>query len=90
MKYSSNSCPTFKTESHTHTKVILQIKPQLKIELEAFGRMFWFLQNDEKEFNLDKFKPKSMLNPRNENDAISIYISSLEEKLMSTEILNGK
>ena len=52
--------------------------------------MFWFLQNDEKEFNLDKFKPKSMLNPRNENDAISIYISSLEEKLMSTEILNGK
>ena len=49
-------------------------------------RLKWFFRNHEKEFNHDKFKPKSTLNPRNKDAAIEIYLSSLEEKLMSTEI----
>ena len=68
-------------------------KAKLKIELEAFGRMLrlkWFFRNDEKEFNPDKFKPKSTFNPRNKDAAIEIYLSSLEEKLMSTEIPKDK
>ena len=58
-------------------------KAKLKIELEAFGRMLrlkWFFRNDEKEFNPDKFKPKSTFNPRNKDAAIEIYLSSLEGK----------
>ena len=68
-------------------------KAKLKIELEAFGRMLrlkWFFRDDEKEFNPDKFKPKSTFNPRNRDDAIEIYLSSLEEKLMNTEFPKGK
>ena len=68
-------------------------KAKLKIELEAFGRMLrlkWFFRDDEKEFNPDKFKPKSTFNSRNKDAAIEIYLSSLEEKLMSIEIPKGK
>ena len=68
-------------------------KAKLKIELEAFGRMLWlksFFRNDEKEFNPDKFKPKSTFNLRNRDAAIEIYLSSLEEKLMSIEIPEEK
>ena len=68
-------------------------KAKLKIELEAFGRMLrlkWFFRDDEKEFNPDKFKPKSIFNPRNKDAAIEIYLSSLEEKLMSIEIPKDK
>ena len=68
-------------------------KAKLKIELEAFGRMLrlkWFLRDDEKEFNHDKFKPKSTFNSRNKDAAIEIYLSSLEEKLMSIEIPKDK
>ena len=68
-------------------------KAKLKIELEAFGRMLrlkWLFRNDEKEFNPDKFKPKSTFNPRNKDAAIEIYLSSLEEKLMSIEISKDK
>ena len=50
----------------------------------------WFLRNDEKEFNPDKFKPKSTFNLRNKDAAIEIYLSSLEEKLMSIEIPKDK
>ena len=42
--------------------------------------------NDEKEFDRNKFKPKSTFNPRNKDAAIEIYLSSLEEKLMNIEI----
>ena len=68
-------------------------KAKLEIVLEAFGRMLrlkWFFQDDEKEFNLDKFKPKSTFSSRNEDAAIEIYLSSLEEKLMSIEIPKDK
>ena len=43
-----------------------------------------------KEFNPNKFKPKSTFNPRNKDAAIEISSSSLEEKLMSTEIPKDK
>ena len=65
-------------------------KAKLKIELEAFGRMLrlkWLFRNDEKEFNPDKFQPKSTFTPRNEDAPIEIYLSRLEQKHMSTEIL---
>ena len=32
-----------------------------------------------KEFDRNKFKPKSTFNPRNKDAAIEIYLSSLEE-----------
>ena len=53
-------------------------------------RLKWFFRNDEKEFNTDKFKPKSTFNPRNKDAAIEIYLSSLQEKLMSIEIPKDK
>ena len=59
-------------------------KANLKTELEAFGRILrlkWHFRNEENEFALDQFKPKSSFNPRNKDAAIEIYISSLEEKL---------
>ena len=68
-------------------------KAKLKTELEPFGRMLrlkWFFWNDEKQFNLDKFKPKSTFNLRNKDAATEIYLSSLEEKLMSIEIWKDK
>ena len=46
--------------------------------------------NDEKEFNPGTLKPKSTFNPRNKDAAIEIYLSSLEEKLMSNEIPKDK
>ena len=68
-------------------------KAKLKIELEAFSRMLRlkrFSRNEEKEFNPDKFKRKSTFNPRKRDAAIEIYLSSLEEKLISTEIPKDK
>ena len=68
-------------------------KAKLKTELETFGRMLQlncFFGMMKKEFNLDKFKPKSTCNPRNKDTAIEIYLSSLQEKLMSTEIPEKK
>ena len=66
-------------------------KSKLKIKLEAFGKMLrfkWFFRDDEIEFNPHMFKPKFTL--RNKDAAIEIYLSSLEEKLMSTEIPKNK
>ena len=68
-------------------------KAKLKIELEAFARMLrfkWFFRDGEKEFNPGKFKPKSTFNLRNKDAAIEIYLSSLEEKLISIEIPKDK
>ena len=59
-------------------------KAKNKTELEAFHRILrlkWHFRNEENEFALDQFKPKSSFNPRNKDAAIEIYISSLEEKL---------
>ena len=68
-------------------------KAKLKLELEAYDRMLhlkWYFRNDEKEFDRNKFKPKSTFNPRNKDAAIEIYLSSLEEKLMNIEIPQSK
>ena len=68
-------------------------KAKLKRELEAPGRMLrlkWHFRNEEKDFDPEKFKPKSTFNPRNKDAAIEIYMSSLEEKLMEIEIPKDK
>ena len=68
-------------------------KAKLKMELGAYGRMLhlkWYFRNYEKEFDRNKFKPKSTFNPRNKDAAIEIYLSSLEEKLMKIEIPQSK
>ena len=68
-------------------------KARLKTELEVFRRILrlkWYFRNEENEFDLDQFKPKSSSNPRNKDAAIEIYISSLEEKLMKIEIPKDK
>ena len=66
---------------------------KLRMELEAYGRMLrlnWHFRNDEKEFDQNKFKPKSTFNPRNKDAAVEIYLSSLEENLMNIEIPQNK
>ena len=49
-------------------------------------RLKWHFRNEEKDFNPERFKPKSTFNPRNKDAAIEIYMSSLEEKLMKIEM----
>ena len=66
---------------------------RLQTELETLGRILrlkWHFRNEENEFDLDQFKPKSSFNPRNKDAAIEIYMSSLEEKLMKLEIPKDK
>ena len=61
-------------------------KAKLKTELEALGRILrlkWHFRNEENEFDLDQFKPKSSFNPRNKD-------GSLEEILMKIEIPTDK
>ena len=56
-------------------------KAKLQTELEALGRILRLKQhfrNEENEFDLDQFKPKSSFNPCNKYAAIEIYISSLD------------
>ena len=57
-------------------------KAKLKMQLEALAgilRLKWYLKNQENEFDLDHFKPKSSFNSRNRNAAIEIYMSSFEK-----------
>ena len=68
-------------------------KAKLKTELEALGRILrlkWHFRNEEIEFDLDQFKPKSTLKPYNKDAAIEVYKSSLEEKLIKIEIPKNK
>ena len=68
-------------------------KAKLKTELEALCRALrlkWHFRNEEREFDLDQFKPKSTFNPRNKDAAIEIYMSSLNEKLMKIGIPKEK
>ena len=62
---------------------------RLKLELEQFGRMLrlkWHFRNDKRDIPINPFKAKSTFNPRKKNAAIEIYLSSLEEKLLKTEV----
>ena len=63
-------------------------KAKLKMELEAYGRMFrlkWHFRNDEKEFDGNKFNSKSTFNPRNKDAATEKHLSSLEKKYLNIE-----
>ena len=44
-------------------------------------RLKLHFRNDEKEFDRNKFKPKSIFNLRNKEASIEIYLNSFEEKL---------
>ena len=60
------------------------------MELEALGRILrlkWHFRNEENEFDLDQVKPKSIFNQYDNDAAIEIYLSSLEEKVMKIEVL---
>ena len=68
-------------------------KTKLKMELEALVRILRLksnYRNEENEFNLDQFKPKSSFSPRKKDTAIELYMSSLDEKLMKIEIPKNK
>ena len=68
-------------------------KTNLKMELETCGRILkwkWLFRNEENEFDLDQLKPKSSFNPRDNDAAIEVYMSSLEEKLMKIETAKDK
>ena len=59
-------------------------KAKLKMELEAFGRMLRLklhFRNENKDVHRAMFKPRPKFNPRNEDAAIELYLSCLEEKL---------
>ena len=63
------------------------------MELEALGRILrlkWHFRNEENKFDLDQFKPKFAFNPCNNDSAIKIFMSSLEEKVMEIEIPKAK
>ena len=67
-------------------------KAKLKTELNRQNIKIkkWHLRNEENEFDLDQFKPKSTFNPCNKDAAIEVYMSSFEEKLMKIEIPKDK
>ena len=55
---------------------------KLKMELEAFGRMLcleWHFCSENKNIHRNMFKPKSKVNPRNRDESVEVYLSSLEE-----------
>ena len=49
-------------------------------------RLKWHFRNDKRDITINTFKTKSTFNPRNENAAIEIYLSSLKEKLSKLEV----
>ena len=63
-------------------------KAKIKEELEIFGRklrLMWHFRNDEREFTTNLFKKKSKFNPRNKDPVIEIYLSRLEDEIMSLQ-----
>ena len=65
-------------------------RSQLKQDLEAFGRRLrlrWFYreEDDAPEISIKSFKVPSKFNPKNVDAAIEIYLSHLEEKIMSIQ-----
>ena len=68
-------------------------KANRKTELEALGRILrlkWDFRNEENEFDLCQFNPKSTFNPRNKYGTIEVYMSSLGEKLIKIKIPKDK
>ena len=63
------------------------------MELEVYGRklrLMWHFRNDEKRFSYEKFRPKSLFNPRNKDTVIKTYLSSLEERLLLAIDISSK
>ena len=68
-------------------------KANRKTELEALGRILrlkWDFKNEENEFDLCQFNPKSTFNPRNKYGTIEVYMSSLGEKLIKIKMPKDK
>ena len=65
-------------------------KSVVKEDLEKFGRILrlkWHCRNDERTFDPTPFRPKPKFNPSKTDAAIELYLSHIEEKLLScTEI----
>ena len=62
---------------------------KLKTELEALRRALRLkrhFRNEENEFNIDQYKPKSTFNIRYKDTAIEVYMNSLVENIMKIEI----
>ena len=60
----------------------------LKEELEIFGRrlrLLWHFRNEESNSNYNRFRPKSKFNPKGKDAAIEIYLSRLEEEILSID-----
>ena len=50
----------------------------------------WHFRNENKDIHRDIFKPKSKFNPRNNDAAIELYLSSLEGKIIKVEVPKDK
>ena len=63
--------------------------PPPQTELEALRRALRLkrhFRNEENEFNIDQYKPKSTFNIRYKDTAIEVYMNSLVENIMKIEI----
>ena len=74
--------PNFVPTSNTVDKALEVLRRVLRLK--------WHFRNEENEFDLDQFKPKSTFNPCNKYAAIEVYMRSLAEKLMKIEISKDK
>ena len=57
----------------------------LKQDLGRFGRKLrlkWFFRDDERDFVSNPFKKASKFNPKNQDTAIELYLSRLEEEIL--------
>ena len=63
-------------------------RAKLKEELEVFGRRLrlgWHFRNSDNAFIANPFRPKSTFNPKGKDAAIEIYLSRLEEEILSLD-----
>ena len=59
---------------------------EIKQDLETFGRKLrlkWHFREEEEEFTNNPFKKRSNFNPRNKDASIEIYLSRIEEEILS-------
>ena len=60
-------------------------KAKIKQDLENFGRRLrlkWHFRHEEEEFSTNPFKHKSTYHPKNEDAAIEVYLSTIEEQIL--------
>ena len=59
---------------------------EVKVDLESFGRRLrlkWHFGESEEFSEYPAFRPRSKFNPRHKDAAIELYLSKVEEELMS-------